>query len=126
MSYTDSGHMGVQHNEWLKTLDFYKDELDVLEKRLEEVAVKNTSSEAGVGTEHFQNQFIIQRNNIMELKHTISLHSHRVFEDVKNHAGKVEKALVDEHMEIGDNLEQFEKIFRDLRIEFNLYVTKWI
>ena len=64
MSYTNASNLGVQHNEWLRKLEFYKEDLDILEKRLLEVSDKNTSTEARAGIEHFQNQFMIQRKNI--------------------------------------------------------------
>ena len=126
MSYTNAMDIGVQHSEWLKILDFYEKELNILEKRLEEVAAKNTSFDARAGVEHFQNQFIIQRNNIDELKHIVNAHSHNAFEDVKQHAGKVETTLVDEHHKIEDDVKQFEKVVNDLRHEFNLFLTKWM
>ena len=34
-----------QTSDWLRELDFYKEELNILRKRLEEVAAKNTSKD---------------------------------------------------------------------------------
>lgn len=53
-----------EHREWLNKLDFYKDDLVVLRQRLEEVAARNTLREIMAQVEHFQNLFIIQRNEI--------------------------------------------------------------
>ncbi|MFM7300624.1 MAG: hypothetical protein ACKO1R_05725 [Crocinitomicaceae bacterium] len=39
---------------------------------------KNTDKEVLKQVEHFQNQFIIQRNNIDELKHTIKIHENEL------------------------------------------------
>ncbi len=41
MSYTTVAHCGTDHQEWLKAIDFYDNELDILEERLAEVAKKN-------------------------------------------------------------------------------------
>src|SRR6476661_6091400 len=97
MSYTNAANLGVQHSEWLRTLDFYKEELAILQKRLDEVASKNTAPDAMAKLEQFQNQFIVQRNNIDEYKHSIHEHAHQVYEDLTRHAGKVEETLIDDH-----------------------------
>ena len=72
MSYTTTAHLGHDHLEWLKSIEFYEDEFDILEKRLAEIVSKNNGAEAMAGVEHFQNQFVIQRNNLDELKHSIN------------------------------------------------------
>ncbi len=56
-----------QHAEnmvWTNTINFYKDDLKVLSKRLEELVSKNNQSDFLKSAEHFQNQFIIQKNNM--------------------------------------------------------------
>ena len=126
MSYTNASNLGVQHNEWLRKLEFYKEDLDILEKRLLEVSDKNTSTEARAGIEHFQNQFMIQRKNISELKHVIKRHTHQVFEDVKEHAGRVELIQIGDHQKIDEDVTLFEKTINELRQEFNLFLTKWM
>ena len=126
MSYTNAAHLGHAHQEWIKALDFYKDELNILEKRLTEISSRNTGAEVNAGAEHFQNQFIIQRNNIDELKHSINEHAHAVFEDVSNHAGRVEETKVTDHQRIGSEVAVLEKVINELRHEFNVYVAKWI
>jgi hypothetical protein len=126
MAYTNASNLGVEHGLWLGTLDFYEVELDIWEHRLAEVAEKNTDSEVKAGVEHFQNQFIVQRNNIDELKHTVNEHKHLVFEDAKHHAGHVESLRVDDHKKIGDSVRTFEKVISDLRHEFNTFLSKWM
>lgn len=126
MTYTNASNLGVEHGIWLGSLDFYEKELDILETRLAEVAGKNTDAEAKAGVEHFQNQFIVQRNNIDELKHKVNEHAHLVFEDAKHHAGHVETSRVNEHKKIDDTVKTFEKIINDLRQEFNNFLSKWM
>lgn len=126
MSYTNASNLGVQHTEWVKTLDFYKSELSILENRLTEVAGKNSGADAMAGVEHFQNQFIIQRNNIDELKHAVNEHSHLTAEDAKHHAGKVETGLVSDHKKIEADVKQFEIVINELRHEFNAFLSKWM
>jgi len=126
MSYTNAIHLGADHKTWLSSLDFYEKELDILETRLAEVAAKNTDFEARAGVEHFQNQFIVQRNNIDELKHSINAHAHLAFEDAKSHAGHIESTRLDEHGKLDSEVKLFEKIMNDLRHEYNGYLSKWM
>ena len=126
MSYTTVIHFGSDHLEWLKSIDFYDGELDILENRLKEIVSKNNGAEAMAGVEHFQNQFIIQRNNIDELRHSINEHAVKVSADAKKHAGKMEAGFVGEHEQLKDGVKTFEKIVNGLRHEFNVFLAKWM
>lgn len=125
MSYTSVLHCGTDHSQWLKSINFYKDDLITMEDRLLEIVKKNNSKEAMAGIEHFQNQFILQRNNMHDLIHAIHEHDHRVVSEAKEHAGKVETILASEHDDLKDHFESFEKIFNELRHEFNLFLSRW-
>lgn len=126
MSYTTIAHCGHDHLTWLKNIDFYDDELDTLENRLVEIVKKNNGQEAMAGVEHFQNQFIVQRNNIDELRHSIHEHEGFVAEDAKLHQGRMDKRREQEHDELKERVNSFEKVINDLRQEFNLFLAKWM
>jgi hypothetical protein len=126
MSYTNATHLTTSREESLKTLDFYEKELDISGNRLLEVAKKNTGGEAVTGIEHFQNQFIVQRRNITELKHRITANHHQAADDALHHAGKVEIMVAGANSQIGEDVKIFEKIFNELRQEFKVFLTKWM
>lgn len=126
MSYTDATKLGAQHSEWIRTLDFYKEELNILKKRLQEVAGKNTGAESMAQLEQFQNRFIVQLNNIDELKHSVNEHAHLVYEDLTHHAGKVEDNFVEQHKQLDTSMLQLEKAINDMRRELNVYLSKWM
>jgi hypothetical protein len=126
MSYITISHCGNDHLEWLKSIDFYEDEFGTLEKRLMEIADKNSGQEVMAEVEHFQNQFIVQRNNIDELRHSIREHAGKVSVDAKEHAGKMETYLIGEHGRLKDQFDIFEKVIKDFRHEFNLFLAKWM
>ncbi|UEG49769.1 hypothetical protein LK994_14100 [Ferruginibacter lapsinanis] len=126
MSYTNAKHIGNAHQEWLNELDFFEKEIGILERRLAEVNSKNTSNESRAEVEHFQNQFIVQRNNISELKHSINENKHLVFEDAQQHAGHVKVIRMDEYKRFEDEIVASEKILYELRQEFNKYAAKWM
>jgi hypothetical protein len=63
-----------EHKTWLNKLLFYKDELKIMEKRILEVAERNTSKEVRALADHFTNQLIIQKEQIDILTHDIKSH----------------------------------------------------
>lgn len=107
-------------------MDFYDSDLDTLEGRLVDIVKKNNNREAMAGVEHFQNQFIVQRNNIDELRHSINEHTHHVATDAQLHAGKMESSRTAEHALLQEQVAGFEKVMQELRHEFNLFLTKWM
>ena len=125
MNYTTVSHCGNDHQEWLKSVEFYDQDLDTLEKRLMEIVTKNNTRDVMAGVEHFQNQFIVQRNNMDELRHSIHEHAGKVATVAQAHAGRMETALVGEHDGLGEQVRSFEKIFNELRHEYNLFLAKW-
>ncbi len=125
MHYTTVAHCGNEHQEWLKSVEFYDQDLDTLEKRLMEIVTKNNTRDVMAGVEHFQNQFIVQRNNIDELRHSINEHAGKVASDAQVHQGRMETGLVGEHDGLADQVRSFEKIFNELRHEYNLFLAKW-
>jgi len=55
-------HISNLHTDALISLDFYKQEILILTKRLEEIAADNTDHEKAEKVEYFQNQFLIRHN----------------------------------------------------------------
>jgi hypothetical protein len=125
MSYTNALHLGTAHQEWLKILEFYEMDLAILEKRLAEVNDKNTAFESRAEVEHYQNQFIIQRNNIIELRQRINAHAHEVMIDMQKHVGRVEEHKVEDHQVIEASLLNLERIINEIRHHFNRFLAKW-
>ena len=126
MSYTNVLNLPNQPKELEHMLKFYEQEFNFLEKLLGEVVSKNTSREALVEAEHFQNQFFIQKKNIEELETRIHRHHQQTADNAKNHAGKVDERLLQENQSIGEEISSMEKIIADLRAAYKNYLVKWM
>lgn len=126
MSMINVLRLTTEHNDWLRALSFYKDELGILKSRLTEVAGKNTGDEAAKGAEHFENQLTIQTTNIDTLSHDISSFMRNAAEQAEAHAGHVEQAVADKHDELRERYIAEEKVLQDLRHEFYRYAAKWM
>ncbi|HEX2847815.1 MAG TPA: hypothetical protein VHN59_14800 [Chitinophagaceae bacterium] len=126
MRYTDLQHTEAHHNEWLSSLGFYKEDLDILTTRLNEVAGKNTGEEAMKNVEHFENLLEIQRQNISKLEHRIRSNMHASAVEVKHHAGKVDETVAGEMKILEREMADFEKNISQLRKDFNLFLSEWM
>lgn len=125
MSFDNLTKVSAEHSEWLNGLDFYKQDIVLLEKRLLELASRNGSFDMSRGIEHFQNQFLIQRNTIDELRHSIREHVTLFGRTVA--AEDASKELPHQHMHesLKDGYLSFEKVMNELRHEFNEFLAKW-
>ena len=118
--------LSTEHNDWLRSLDFYTDELNILKGRLTEVAGKNTNHEASEGAELYENRFDIQKNNIHDLSHEIRRHLAEVAVQAKQMAGHIEVRMLERHGELREQYIALEKTIHDLRHEFYRYATRWM
>ena len=118
-----------QHEEnatWMNSLQFYKDEITILKDRLSEIAAKNTHKIILAEVEHYQNQFIIQRNNIDQIMHAIKQNENALIKEINSNPVAVDHRKVDAHLEEKEQMESFEKIFSDLREKYNRFSAKWM
>ncbi len=116
----------AENKEFMSKLNFYKEELSILESRLEEISTKNNQKECLTELEHFQNQLIIQRNNIDEIKHQVNVDEDRLMAEINKNEVAVDRRSVPFHEAEKEQVETFERNFNDMRKELNLFFSKWM
>ncbi len=124
MQTTSNKNMSTEHSEWKNALGFYKDELTIFKNRLIEVASKNTSLEIAKEVEHFQNQFLIQHENIDILHHDINEHLKTISHEMQTHAGHVTHEQLDLHQALSTRFETEQKIFKELKDSYMDFLSK--
>ena len=93
---------------------------------MEEVVSKNTGHSVLAEAEKFQNQFIVQNDNIDHIRHFINVEENKIEKIVNANPVAVDHRKI-EHSEVQkDLIDNFEKNFKQLRIDFNAYIAKWI
>lgn len=115
-----------EHEMWNKELDFCDDEIKLLTKRLEEVTAKNTDRDMLREVEHFQNQFIVQKQNVDTFKHNINVKEHGLAEFAKEHPVAVDHVHFEDHGKMRDTMEGFAKNYNELKQDFRRFVAKWM
>ena len=111
------------HQLWLNTLRFCKDEITIFEHRLEDIAKRNTVTEVMAELEHFQNRYIREREVIDELRHDIKQHENHLEKFAIAHPVAVDHVLFTDHSELRDRLSTFEKLYHELKVEFMRWLT---
>ncbi|MGZ3757247.1 MAG: hypothetical protein ACXVAY_07545 [Mucilaginibacter sp.] len=119
-------HITNLNNDCLRGLAFYQQELDILRGRLEEIAADNTGRIVAEKVEHFQNQFMIHSYYIDELKHLIHANDKAIESELVKTSVFVNEEIADKHDQLVDKYHTEEKIFNELRHEFNRFAAEWM
>lgn len=120
-------HVSNAHNDWLRALNFYKQEIGILKGRLTEIAAKNNAKEVNNKIEHFENQFLVQNNNIDTLKHNITENVTTIAKQLE-HTGApyVDGVLLAQHNNLREKYQAEEKSINALRHEFTDFAVEWM
>jgi len=116
--------MHSEHNEWQNKIRFYRDEIKRLNNQLSEMVTKNSPSQLFASIEHFQNQFILQNENLDIMRHDFKQHENEIESFQRGMHVNMNASISGNHENHRDKLVQFEKIFHDLRTEFNTFKTE--
>lgn len=114
----------AEHNEWINALKFYKDDLSALNNRLQELVVNNSKVEILAQIEHFQNQFIRQSEVIDILVHDIKAEENNIVKNIQANPTASDHRSAPDHSELRDRYQTFEKLFKELREEFNTFASR--
>ena len=115
-----------ENKEWSNKLAFYKDEVKIMERRIEEIASKNTSKDVLGKVEQFQNRLIINKNTMDILKHKINLSNDAIHSNVNKNETATDHRSIKDHSELRDEMKLFELNFTSLKSELNLFLVKWM
>lgn len=113
-----------QHRTWLNYLAFYKDEIQIFQKRLEEVAAKNSAPEIMPHVEHFQNQLILQKEQHDILRHDIKAYENRIEAAYAQNPVLAENSRMNEESELAERVETFARLFQEMKDEFYQFVAR--
>jgi hypothetical protein len=114
-----------EHTQWLNKLSFYADDLTLLQRRLEEIVGKNNAPEFLATAEHFQNQFIMRKEQIDELRHAIKDHETYVEGKVGNNPA-AHGVTLNDHGKEREDVEGFETAFNTMRRDFVEFAGKYM
>lgn len=112
------------NREWLNLIGFYSDELAIMERRIAEVTAKNTGVEVLANIEHFQNQVIIQKSHLEDLKRAIVHLEDKITEEIKSNPIAADHRRHEAPIELSEKVNQFQVLFYELRKEFLEFLVR--
>ncbi|MDZ4758573.1 MAG: hypothetical protein SGJ10_10635 [Bacteroidota bacterium] len=115
-----------EHKLWSSEFKFYNDELKIYQSRLEKISAKNTSTEVRSQIEHFQNQFIIQKEHLDILNDEINKHEQWLTKYAQEHPVAINHQVFADHDDINERAASFTKIYKELKTEFMKFLAVWM
>lgn len=116
--------MKSEHDDWQDRLRFYRDEIKQFNNYLSKIAVSSPPSDIMPSVEHFQNQFIRQKEVLDIIRHDFKQHENLIEALAENKIQDNGKDLIKKHALEREKLDQYERIFHDLRNEFNNFLNQ--
>jgi len=115
----------VENKFWVTELLFFKDEIAYFETQLARIITNNTAQEVMAKVEHFQNQFIRQREVIDEVKHNIKASENELQAFAISHNEiAIGHALFADHVELREEMDTFKKLYSELKDEFRHFLAQ--
>lgn len=113
-----------EHKMWLNELQFYREEIATFEKRLGEVVMRWTDKEVLAELEHYQNQFIREKNVAIELIHDTKAHEDFLSAYAQEHPVAIDHVSFSDHINLRERVFRFREIFSSVKQDFMRWLVK--
>jgi hypothetical protein len=112
---------------WKHELSSSKQQIRHFESQLEFMSAQRLPKDLLAQVEHFQNNFICQKEVIDKLRHDLPDSRHKV-EHIFNSSGNTASSEdgMDMHEMLGERMDTFRKLFDDLKDEFRRFESEWL
>jgi|694.fasta_scaffold74904_2 hypothetical protein len=118
--------LNLECREWQNKLAFYEDDIKIMQGRVAEVNNKNSATEVRAMIEHFQNQLILQKEQIDIVKKKVKQQINSLEAGIAKNPVAADHRSVEDAVALRDEVDTFEKIFNDLRKELISFMAKWM
>ena len=122
MSLADFCHKELK--EWQSSMELFMQELQGYNQRLNDVAGRNNKDMVLKQVEHFQNQFIVQKDNIQTMLHEIKIQEQNIAEDVRRDKILDETDIIGNQSFLREKVHTTEKIFVALKHDFYSFLAR--
>lgn len=110
--------------EWLSQLDLFYRELSLFQNHLKDVTDRNSGEEVMRQVEHFQNRFIIEKENLDTLKHDVSVHDQAMAREIQSGSILEDRDYTGDQFDLRHRVYMQEKLFREMKHEFYNFLGK--
>ena len=113
-----------EHEAWMNKLAFYDDEIVIMQNRISEITSKNTSKDVLAKVEHFQNQLIIQKKHIDDLRHKIRRDEKKLEANINANPVASDHRKIEDHSDERAFMEGFELNINEIRSHLNHFLAQ--
>ena len=116
----------LEYRLWINELNFYKEEIKIFERQLEQLLNKNPVDEVCPRVEQFQNKFILQKEIIDHLKHDLNVSEKQLASFASELSGMgLESIKMDNHTKLRERMATFRKLYTEMKNEFRWFEADW-
>lgn len=114
------------HKVWRNELTFYKEELQILQARLDEIASKNTKEEVVVQIGTQQSRITRQDEVMDELLHDVNANASALEFYIKQNLTAIDKVHFNDHSTLRDKMDTFKKLYAEFKQELLELCAEWM
>lgn len=122
----NNSDLHFEHKLWEKELLFWEDEIASFENRLEEIQQKWTNDGVLVEMGQFQNQFILHKDKIENLKNEIEAHEIRIAGQFIANENAIDRIALRYHQDMREKMDVQRSIYTDLKKRFFSFLSKYM
>jgi hypothetical protein len=115
---------------WANEMAFFNQEIALFEGYLSEIAKRWSDQDVLAELEHFQNQFILQKEQANILAHDIRTFQYNMSVFAKDNESAIEHkhfdSKADETSQVAERVETYKTIYATLKKEFNVFLSKYM
>ena len=117
----------MEYQLWTRELIFYKEEIKIFEEHLSAILGRNSRNGVHMQVEHFQNQFILQKEVIDFLKHDLIVSERQLANFAHDLSGEgIDGIKMDNHGRLRERMMTFRKIYKEMKSEFRRFQMQWM
>ena len=115
-----------EHETWRRELDFWQDELESFQNRLNELVMQYTDKDMYANVEKFQNQLCIHEEVMNSIGNQIQMHESNMADHYKKNEDSMNREMVKKHLEIRRRMEIQRDIISDMKKNLFSFLTKFL
>ena len=115
-----------EHESWMRELDFWKDEIESFQNRLNEMVMRFSDKAIYASIEKFQNQIVIHEEKLNGIRNRIQMHEANIADHYKKELDSMNTELVKKHLEIRERMEDQRDMMSEMKKNLFAFLTKYI
>ena len=115
-----------EHETWMRELDFWRDELESFQNRLNELVMRYTDKDMYANIEKFQNQLNIHESVMNSIRNQIQMHESNIADHYKKNEDSINRDMVKKHVEIRNRMENQRDIICEMKKNLFSFLTKYL